>query len=518
MRRKLKVGLLGALAGVLVLALAACGSGDTNSGSTSGSSSSASGGVLRLGGFIEPSSFDPALAQEGNYIPFYQAVYDTLIKREPDGKLSPMLATKWAYNADNTGLTLTLRDDVTFTDGKKFDSSVVKKNIEHFKAANGPQATLAVDVKSVETPDATTAVIVLSQPNPSLTVALTNALGFMASPDAVGSAAITGTPVGSGPYTLDKANTVVGSQYTYVRNPKYWGDKLPYASVVMMVLTDETARLNALKSGQINAAVFQRPASGTEIKAAGLQLLGQEADWAGLMLFDRNGSMQPAFADERVRQALNFAIDKEAILKQIYLGRGQVTDQIFGTATLAYEKKLDTSRYAYDPAKAKQLLAAAGYASGLTLEIPVSPAFDPAIYTTLIQDWSDVGINVTKHEYGPGETIPALVSGKHYMAFMTLFTPNDWTTINQALTPTATWNPLHFSDPTAADLVQKIRLAADDPARKGYAQQLNEYIVDQAWFAPFFRFEQTYGADKKTHVELQVEQAVPSIYNYSPAS
>ena len=509
MRRREFHGLFMALAGAVTLGVSACGTDDSDS-------DGASAEELHLGGFVEPNSFDPATAQEGNYIPFYQAVYDSLIKREADGSLSPMLATKWEYNADNTRLTLTLKEGVTFTDGAAFDSSVVKKNIDHFKEANGPQANTAVDITGVETPDALTAVIVLSQPSPSLTLSLTNALGFMASPNAVGTENIARNPVGSGPYTLDSASTVVGSSYTFVTNASYWGTKLPYQKVVMEIMTDETARLNALKSGQINAAVFQRAASGQEIEAAGLTLYGQTADWAGLMLFDRTGSMEKSFQDKRVRQALNCAIDKEVILEQVYLGRGELTDQIFGTSTLAYKEALDTSVYAYDPARAKQLLADAGYASGLTLEIPVSPAFDPTIYTTLIQQWSEVGITVNKHEYGPGETIPALTSGKHYMAFMSLFTPDDWTTINQTVTPAATWNPLHTEDATVADLVNKIRFAKDDTEREGYAEQLNQYVVDEAWFAPFFRMMQVYGGDKNTKVTLQVEQAVPSLYNYAP--
>ena len=515
MRSRMQIGMRGLVAGALVASLAACG-GDGNSDADG--TGGAAGGDLKLGTFVEPTSFDPATAQEGNYIPYFQPVYDSLIKREPDGSLAPMLAESWEYNEDNTELTLELRDGVTFTDGTTFDSSVVQANIAHFREANGPQATTASAIESVDAPDGDTVVINLTQPDPSLTISLSNALGFMASPEAVGSESIAGEPVGSGPYTLDAGNTVVGSQYSYVRNPDYWGEELPYDTISFLVLPDETARLNALQSGQVNAAVFQQPSSSQQIEAAGLQLLGQTGDWVGFHFYDRTGQMLPALGDVRVRQALNYAIDKEAILEQVYLGRGEMTNQIFGPATGGYIEELDDDRFAYDPDRARELLAEAGQASGLTIDLPVSPAFDPAIYTTIEQQLGDVGVQVNRIEYGPGQSVPALTGGKHYLAYMQLFTPNDWTTIQQAIAPEATWNPLGTTDPVVTDLIEQIRVAADDSAREPLVEELNQYIVDQAWFAPFFRPSQTYGADQETQVELQVEQAVPSIYNYSPAS
>jgi ABC-type transport system substrate-binding protein len=85
-----------------------------NAGSTGGL---ASGGSLTVGSLVNINSFDPAQAHLGHQMPIYQAAYDTLILRKPDGTLAPMLATKWEYNADNTARTVNLRTDVTFSDG-----------------------------------------------------------------------------------------------------------------------------------------------------------------------------------------------------------------------------------------------------------------------------------------------------------------------------------------------------------------------------------------------------------------
>src|SRR4029453_7519257 len=104
------------------LALAGCASGGAASGGASGPQ------ALTLGIFGEPRSWDSSQAHVGHGLQPYQVAYDSLLLREPDGKLSPMLATKWQYNQDNTVLTLDLRTDVTLSDGAKFDAAAAKAN------------------------------------------------------------------------------------------------------------------------------------------------------------------------------------------------------------------------------------------------------------------------------------------------------------------------------------------------------------------------------------------------------
>lgn len=496
------------------LALSACSGGTgTPSGDSSGGGTAP---LLTLGQFSEPSSFDPSAAQEGNNMPYYQAVYDTLIKRAPDGTLQPFLATEWNYDEALTSLTLTLRDDVTFTDGAKFDADAAKANIEHFMQANGPSANQAADIASVEATDPTTLVIDLSQPDPSLEQSLSGALGLMASPEALGSDSLASAPVGSGPYTLQ--NSLVGSEYTFVRNPDYWGDKLPYDSIKFLVLTDETARINALRSGQINAGVFTNPTSASELESANMQVLTQTLDWTGFVYFDRTGSMNPAFADQRVRRAITLSIDKKAILDTISAGRGELTDQIFPTTSAGYLADYDENdEFAYNPDKARELLAEAGYANGFTLNMPISPVFPPALYTTIQQNLADVGITMTRTEFGPGQTIPALLGGKHEITYFTLAMFNDWTTVRQYIAPDAAWNPFKTSDPELTKLIGELQNAKTDDERTTSAQGINQWVIDNDWFGPFARSYATYAADQTVKVELQTQQVVPSIYNYSPA-
>lgn len=504
-------------AGALAVSLAACTGGSGGSDASDGGSETAP--LLTLGVYTEPTSFDPSAAQEGNYIPFYQAVYDTLIKREADGSLSPMLATEWSYDDDRTELTLTLRDDVTFTDGAAFDADAAVANLEHFIEAQGPQANQAASISGVSASDETTLVISLSEPDPSLEYSLANALGFMASPEALGTEEIAAEPVGSGPYTLDTTTSLVGSEYSFVRNEDYWGEALPYDQITFLLLTDETARVNALRSGQINGGAFTAPSTAGELEGAGFEVLSQPVDWAGFVYFDRTGAINPAFADSRVREAITVAIDKEGINESVGQGRGELTNQIFATSDFAYDEAWDADdRFAYDPDRARELLAEAGYADSLEITLPISPVYEPALYTAIEQNLTDVGITVNRQEYGPGQTVPALLSGQHELTYMTLAQFNDWTTIRQYVSADAPWNPLGSEDAELSGLIEELQFATTDEERTTSGQAINEWLIDNNWFGVFSRALATYATDGTVQVELQTQQTVPSIYNYSPAN
>lgn len=512
MRYPRSIATAGAVAAALVLT--ACSSG------TSGGSAGTDGGageapLLVIGSLQEPTSFDPAQANEGHLAPIYQAAYDTLIKREPGGGYAPMLATDWEVSEDGLTFTLTLRDDVTFSDGSAFDATVAKTNLEYFQSANGPMASSLGSVESIEAPDAATLVLHLSAADPDIERALSNAAGYMASAEAVGSEGIVAEPVGSGPYVMDKSRSIVGSSIVYVRNDDYWGDELPYDEVEFRVLTDETARLNALLSGEVDVAKLTRSANAQEAEAAGLQTEPYSTGWSGVLFFDRDGAILPELADVRVREALALAIDREAIVEAGALGRAIETTQTFGPTTEGFTEELENA-YDYDPERARELLAEAG-AEDLAFTFPISTTFDPSIYDALIQNWQDIGVTVTRHQWGPGEAIPSMLGAEFPVAFMNLVQRPDWGHMQFLLSPTATWNPFDSQNPELDALIESYRGASEDD-RGAIAEQVNQLVVDEFWFAPVMREDQNLFWDDTVAVEVQVEQAVPSIYNYSPAS
>jgi peptide/nickel transport system substrate-binding protein len=504
-----------ALATAGAIALSSCSTAGAGGNAQGNGSGAARGGTLNLGQIQDISSWDPGQAHVGTKLVPYQLPYDTLILREPDGSYSPMLATQWGYTDDtNSTFSLDLRTDVTFSDGTALDAEAVKANLDHFRAANGPQANQLAGVSEVTAVDEDTVEILLAEPNPALEYFLSQAAGLIGSPEQLGTDDMTAAPVGSGPYEMDTSASVPGNQYVFTAREDYWNPDLQHwDQIVLKVLSDPAARVNALASGQVDTVALD-PRTVAQAEGAGAQVVTWESDWMGLLLFDRGGQVNPALADVRVRQAINYAFDRDTILEQLQGGYGTVTTQVFGTNTSAYDESLD-DHYTYDPEKAKQLLAEAGYADGFTLTVPLADPMAP-VAPFFQQPLADIGITVETTSVPVQNYQPELGSGKYAAAWWTLFQGPTWVAIQQLLSTDALYNPFDSTSPELQSMIDAVQAGGDDADEQ--AQALAEYLTEEAWFAPWFRSEAIIGADSGVHVEPQVEQAVPSIYNYTPAS
>ncbi|MCO4238996.1 ABC transporter substrate-binding protein [Pseudarthrobacter sp. MDT3-26] len=490
------------------LALTACGGapGANNPGAPKTT-------TLTLGAVRDMTSWDPAQAHVGHVLQPYQAAYDSLLLREPDGKLSPMLATAWKYNDADTQLTVDLRTDVTFSDGAKFDAEAAKANLDHFKKANGPQMAQLTAVSDVKVVDADTIELNLATPDPSLEFYLSQAAGLMGSPKALGTESIKTEPVGSGPYVMDKAATVKDSQSVFTARKDYWNkDNQKFEKLTLKILTDPTARTNALVSGQVDATLLD-PKTGKQAEGAKMKLVTNQVDWQGLLLLDRDGAKNAPLKDVKVRQAINHAFDRKTILDQVLLGQGSPTSQPFGKESGAWVEELE-NKYPYDPAKAKALLKEAGYETGVTLEVPSVPGFETQL-AVLKQQLSDVGITLNVGAAITNTFTSDVAAQKFTTMYFSLFQGEPWVAINQIVSTKALYNPFKNTTPelqAKIDAVQSGGEKADE-----LAKEVNRYVVEQAWFAPLFRVNQMYYHNDKVTVTPQIQQAVPSIYNYSPA-
>lgn len=492
------------------LALTACGGGATGANNPAAAKTT----TLTLGTVQEIRSWDPAQAHVGHILQPYQAAYDSLLLREPDGKLSPMLATQWKYNDTNTKLTVDLRTDVTFSDGAKFDAEAAKANLDHFKTANGPQMAQLTAVTDVAVVDADTIELNLSTPDPSLEFYLSQAAGLMGSPKALGTEAIKTEPVGSGPYVMDKAATVKDSQSVFTARKDYWNKDLQkFQKVTFKTLTDLTARTNALVSGQVDGAPLD-PKTGKQAEGAKMTLVTNQVDWQGLLLMDRDGATNTPLGNLKVRQAINYAFDRKTILDQVLLGQGTPTSQPFGKASGAWTEELE-SYYSYDPAKAKQLLKEAGYETGVTLDVPSVPGFETQL-AVVKQQLADVGITLNVGSAITNTYTSDVAAKKFSSIYFTLFQGEPWVAINQIVSTKALYNPFKNTSPELQAKIDAVQNGAKDAPK--LAQEVNKYVVEQAWFAPLFRVNQMYYHNSKITVTPQIQQAVPSIYNYAPAT
>lgn len=509
-RRKTRY--LAATAAALVLAAtAACGGGSGDDGA-SGS------GLLRLGVVKAPESMAAKDADWGPLSPYAQAVYDSLLGQKPDGEVVPGLATEWSYNDDKTVLTLKLRTGVKFTDGTAFDAEAAAQNLlRNQKGAHiGTALALVEDAKAV---DPQTLQITLKEPDPALLVSLAQVAGLQESPKRFDTPDEKTLPVGTGPYVLDTDRTVVGSKYVYTKNSGYWNkDQQHYDELQINVYENPSAGVNALKGRQIDVAQIQN-AQRKEAEAVGYSVMEAGAPtWTGLLLFDREGKLNPALGEVKVRQAINHAIDAKAMVKALALqDEAAPTNQIFAPGSPAYDPALDTA-YPYDPAKAKQLLAEAGHPDGVTIKMPLMQAAGSAAADLTKQYLGDVGIKVEYVNETLQSAVPKILGGAYPVTVFSLNAEiNVWRAATTSLSPSALYNPLHSTDSKVASLLKTVQTGDDGQAAEA-GKQLNEHLVEQAWFAPWVRFTGFVTASGATSVTPQDDNAYPLLQNIKPKS
>ena len=495
---------------IAAIALTGCAGG----GDDAGTSDSGRADRLTLTAIIGPTSYDIGQGAEyGNRSPFFQAVFDTLLQKNGEGEIEPWLATDWEYNEDNTVLTVTLRDDVEFTDGTPLDAEAVVGSLERFRDGTAPQAATLVG-KEFAAVDATTVTITQPAPDPSLVNLLSIAPGLIQAPSTFDDPDSATEPIGSGPYVLDTAASVTGTTYVYTANPDYWNpDVVKYDNLTINVIEDPTATLNALKAGEANGAKIVNNDTIPEIEASGWTIEANELDFQGLLLFDRAGTMAPELADVNVRKAINMAFDREALLEALQAGYGTVTQQVFPTTSVGYDEALD-STYEYDPEGAKELLAEAGYPDGFTLNMMSTAAFQTT-FDLVAQQLADIGITVNYTDPGTGNFITDMLAPKYPATWMALEQNPDWQLINFMIAPEATFNPFQSQDPQVDEYISTIQMGTEDEAAQA-TKDLNAWIVENAWFAPFFRVQGTYAVDANTDLEFWPSNAYPSIFGFSP--
>jgi len=299
-------------AGLLAATLTACQASTTAEESSQPKPSGKVGEVLTVAHSVSPQTLDPAKTVQ-NDAWFQAPAYQPLIVRRSDGSLQPGLATSWQYvSSDNTALELRLRPGVKFSDGSTLTAQTVVDHFEYVLKSGGQFAPLFAGDQFTAT-GPLTVLIKTPKPNPDLPTLLTqdDVVGGVISPTGLKNPAKLGTQTfGAGPYTLDPGQTVPGDHYTYLQNPNYY-DKasVHWKKLVIRVITNPQAALNAMKTGQVDFAVGDSTTLAAA-KQAGLTVSMTPLLWTGVTLADRNGKMSKPLADVRVRQALNYGTDR----------------------------------------------------------------------------------------------------------------------------------------------------------------------------------------------------------------
>ncbi len=321
----------------------------------------AAGGLVTVAQGAEPATLDPfqEISRTGYIVTLH--IYDPLFMRNPAGRIVPMLATGYKI-VNATTWEFSLRKGVKFHNGEPFDASAVKFTIERALLKDSASNYLVDGVKSVGIVDPYTVQVTTVDPLPLLLPRLM--LLGIAPPryyQARGASYVATHPVGTGPYRFQ--SWVKDDRVTLAANHEYWGGAPAIETLAFRLIPDPAARVAAFRSSE--ADVITDVAPDLVSSVAGDPRLKVEVTTGtrsiNIMLDTGTGPL----LDKRVRQALNYAVDKDAIVKNILGGFGTVESTLVPAAYLGFNSRLRP--YAYDPAKAKALLSQAGYPNGFPI-------------------------------------------------------------------------------------------------------------------------------------------------------
>ena len=477
--------------------------------------SHAAGKTLTLGAVADVANFAASQGEYGNRVWYYQAVYDTLLRKKADDTLLPSLATSWSYDKTQTVLTLKIRAGQKFTDGTPEDAAAVVKNIVANRDSKGPAANYLASVADATAPNATTVVLKLSQVDPAVLENLAETAGLIEAPSQIGAANEKTVPIGAGPYTFDAANSKFGDHYTFVKNPGFWGAKdVTYDTVTIKYIQDATAMVNALETGAVQGANVATNSAIPGLKAAGLKTVSAYLDCLGIYFSDRFGKQVKALKDVRVRQAMNMVFDRKAMLQAIDGGAGKVTEQYYPSQSPAYEANLNNT-YKYDVAGAKKLMAAAGYSKGFTLPMPtLAFYFGQSTYDIIAAQLAKINIKVDGQAQTGATFITDLQAPKWPASLMQFERAiNGWKMLNFMVTPNSLFNNDHYTDATSAKLLKQIQNAKTLKDSIKLQKQLNEYMVKNAWFLPFYEKQANFAFKGINVSSAQAGNVIPYLYN-----
>jgi peptide/nickel transport system substrate-binding protein len=496
MNRRELLRRLGLGASVLTLPglLAACGGGTKAASTTAAVSGTAKqGGIFKMARNEEPLSFDPLIPSDNGSIWVLFNMFDQLTTVNADSSdVVPSLAESWDISPDKRIYTFHLRQGVHFSNGAPMTADDVVFSLKRaFDPKKSGYSFLFGPVTRVRKLDAKTVEIQLKEPFAPL---LQNLNVFPASivPQALvekSATAFAQNPVGTGPFALREFKK--GQLTHLIRNTKYWKPGRPYLDEVRIpYVTDDNTRILKLQAGEVDAAV--------NIPYAQIEQLNARADVDVKIedLFKFEGiwlnNAKPPLDDIKVRQALNYATDKESIIKSVLFGKGEVANHMM--PKMKYWKS-DVKPYPFDLAKAKELMAASKAPGGFSIPLVV-PTGDSTVaqYAQIVKEaWAKIGVTAEISNLDVGTAYTNFSNG-NYTAGNNWYITSDVTAPDELAAiqfdysaPAGTKSFFtNYNSKEATDLVNRASSATDETARGNAFGKLQEVVMRDAPMVALF--------------------------------
>ena len=364
----------------------------------------AEGGVLTIVGGIDIDSMDPHIHTMSEGAAFRSHIYDGLFEFDQDNVPQPHLAKSYEMSADGLTYTFYLQEGVEFHDGTPFNAEAVKANFDRVTEPDRetPSARNMAMIESTEVVDDYTVKVTLNKPFQPFIIHLATSAGHIASPTSF--EAWNDDPraegFGTGPFKFGEWK--IDEQFILERNPDYWKGMPKLERIIWRVVPEDSARVTMLKTGE-GDVVLRIPPHEAEALSSEPNIDLVKVDTFRSIYYALNMA-HPPFDNKMVRQAFNYAIDREAIIESVLFGAGTPSDSILANTVWGYH---GVDMYDYDPEKARQMLEEAGFDFDQTIRMwgpegryVRDKQVDQAIQAQL----ADIGVTVDIQTFGEWAT------------------------------------------------------------------------------------------------------------------
>jgi peptide/nickel transport system substrate-binding protein len=450
------------------------------------------GGVLRYGLNQEyPTIGYPTTQQYSSGPLVLDIALESLLNLDSKGNVIPWLATSWKSDDSAPSLTLTLRQGVKFHDGTDFNAAAAKWNLDQVITAKKAEVA---SVKSVDVVDNNTIRLNLSQPDGLLLTYLAVVRSMMLSPTSFQSSASTdkeriawaeNNPVGTGPFKLVSRQRDVKT--VFKRFDGYWQPGKPYLDEIDFInFADETTEMAAFKKGDLDVALIQQPQNIKMLDSEGkYNILKGDLNYCSALEGDSKHPDSP-WAKIQVRQAAAYSVDNAQFAKTLGYGNWVPTNQYGITGQVGYNP--DVVGYPYNPAKAKELLAAAGYPNGFKTNL-YGTAQDDAALSSLQAYFKEVGINADVQIVTMAKRVDMFSSSGWQGVWWWVAAPQPSILINMGRNFTAANSPTRMSSVDIpkdfSDMVTKAITTTDPDLQNKLTMQLQKDMTDKYAFLTF---------------------------------
>lgn len=465
------------------LVLAACGDSEENTGNAestetntaSETAASEANQELNWALGVDPDGLDPHMTTAASTFQVSNNIYDTLVKVTPEGEYVPGLAENWDVSEDGQTITFYLEEDVLFHDGSDFNADDVVYSFERLQSDSSARSADYASLTEYEALDDYTVEF--------YTEALdVNLLGKFAYPWAAivpedADDELTNSPIGTGPYVLE--NWVPQQELSLTRYEDYWGEPAHIQTVNFQSMPDTTSQITSMLAGELDVIGITGDLVDQFEGQEGFKITEEPANSLQLMAFNTD---HEALADERVRQAITMAVDKDALINTVWYGYGDKIGSHYPPILRGYVDHSES--LSYDPDAALELLEEAGYPNGEGIELDMYlPSAYPAYVSAgqVIADYlTDLGITVSIHNVEWAVWLSDIYTARNYDLTVTGHTGRlDPYTLLARYHTDSPENYMNYSNEQVDELLENVQVEQDEAARDEIYAEIQNILAEE---------------------------------------